>query len=122
VAADWQCIFAAGLRGLALCAGRNFGALMKYLLIFIAIVLGLFMAKKQWRAAQDKLRKDDLAVKPVNSDAAANVVENAPQSMVACAHCGVYLAQNQALTKNGRSFCSAEHLQADQHAKPGSST
>lgn len=94
---------------------------MKYLLIFIAIVLGLFMAKKQWRAAQEKLRRDDLAVKPVDSDAPASAVENAPQSMVACAHCGVYLAQSQALKQNGRNYCSAEHVQADQHAKPGGS-
>lgn len=40
-----------------------------------------------------------------------------PEPMVRCAHCGLYLPREQALTKADRWYCSREHLQ--QGPKPG---
>jgi len=33
--------------------------------------------------------------------------------MVQCARCGVYIPENEALTRDDRFYCSAAHLQAD---------
>ncbi len=33
----------------------------------------------------------------------------APERMVACAHCGVYLPESESLERDGRRFCSEEH-------------
>lgn len=37
----------------------------------------------------------------------------APEQMVSCAHCGVYLPASEALVHNDRSFCCQAHRQAD---------
>ena len=37
----------------------------------------------------------------------------APQDMVACAHCGVHLPRDEAITLDTRHYCCAEHQQRD---------
>jgi len=39
--------------------------------------------------------------------------------MVQCAHCGVYIPENEALPRGDRFYCSAAHLQADIGARGG---
>lgn len=34
---------------------------------------------------------------------------DAPELMVKCAHCGVYLPASEAITQSGELFCSEEH-------------
>jgi uncharacterized protein len=39
--------------------------------------------------------------------------------MVQCARCGVYIPENEALTRGDRFYCSAAHLQDDTDARGG---
>jgi uncharacterized protein len=42
-------------------------------------------------------------------DAAKDAPEAAPEQMVTCSHCGLYLPQNEAIAEGGEFFCCAEH-------------
>ena len=42
-------------------------------------------------------------------DAAGYAPEGAPEQMVSCGHCGLYLPQSEAVGEGGRFFCCAEH-------------
>ena len=42
-------------------------------------------------------------------DAAGNASEAAPEQMVNCGHCGLYLPQSEAIREGDRFFCCAEH-------------
>lgn len=35
--------------------------------------------------------------------------------MVQCAHCGIYLPEPEALTREGRTYCSQAHLEDDRN-------
>ena len=41
--------------------------------------------------------------------AAQDAPEAAPEQMVNCSHCGLYLPQSEAIAEGGKFFCSAEH-------------
>lgn len=42
-------------------------------------------------------------------DAAGEGAPDAPERMVNCAHCGLYLPQSEALEEGDRFYCCAEH-------------
>lgn len=42
-------------------------------------------------------------------DRAGDAPEAAPEQMVHCEHCGIYLPQSEAIREGGRFFCCAEH-------------
>ncbi len=42
-------------------------------------------------------------------DAAKDAAEAAPEQMVTCSHCGLYLPQSEAILEQGRYFCCDEH-------------
>ena len=42
-------------------------------------------------------------------DAARDAGEAAPEQMVTCSHCGLYLPQGEAILEQGRYFCCDEH-------------
>ena len=42
-------------------------------------------------------------------DAAGDAPGPAPEQMVTCSHCGLYLPQNEAIAEGGKFFCCAEH-------------
>jgi uncharacterized protein len=42
-------------------------------------------------------------------DAARDAPEAAPEQMVNCSHCGLYLPQSEAIAEGGKFFCCAEH-------------
>ncbi|MGP1628966.1 MAG: PP0621 family protein [Giesbergeria sp.] len=72
-------------------------------LLVLLVVLGV--AYLVWRA------------KRVNSKKPAQPPGKlpAPQDMVACAHCGVHVPRSDAWLRDGRSYCSAEHLKHNAH-------
>lgn len=49
---------------------------------------------------------NNAASQPVPGRASANRPE---ENMVQCAHCGVYLPASEAVTQQGRHWCSSEH-------------
>jgi len=42
-------------------------------------------------------------------DAARDAAEAAPEQMVNCSHCGLYLPQSEAIREGDRFFCCVEH-------------
>ncbi len=64
----------------------------KFLLLILVIVV-------VWRLAKGSGGRN----------AAARGAGRAPEQMVNCAHCGLYLPQNEAIGGDGRYFCCAEH-------------
>jgi uncharacterized protein len=83
---------------------------MKYILTLFAILLAIFLIKKQLRSSSKSKEIDE------REDAPTPLSPRQPMGavpMVACAFCGVYVEKPQALEKNGRHYCCAEHMQAD---------
>lgn len=64
----------------------------KFLLLILVIVV-------VWRLAQRFRRRDEGGGAP----------ETAPEQMVNCERCGLYLPRSEAIGEDGRYFCCAEH-------------
>ncbi|MBE0625659.1 MAG: hypothetical protein IH606_12695 [Burkholderiales bacterium] len=64
----------------------------KYLLLIFVIVAAWWLAKGFRR-----------------KDAAGDAPAAAPEQMVNCAHCGVYLPQSEAIREGDRFYCCNEH-------------
>jgi uncharacterized protein len=66
--------------------------LSKFLLLILCIVAVWWLAKGFRRR-----------------DAAKDAPEAAPEQMVNCGHCGLYLPKNEAIAGGDKFFCCAEH-------------
>jgi len=66
--------------------------LSKFLLLILAVVA-------VWWLARGFRRKG----------AARDAAEAAPEKMVSCSHCGLYLPQGEAIPEGDKFFCCAEH-------------
>jgi uncharacterized protein len=66
--------------------------LSKLLLLILVIVAAWWLAKGFRR-----------------KDADTGASETAPEQMVNCGHCGLYLPQSEAIRDGNRFFCCAEH-------------
>ena len=64
----------------------------KFLLLILVIVVAWWLAKGFRR-----------------KNAAKDAPEAAPEQMVTCGHCGLYLPQSEAICEGERFFCCAEH-------------
>ncbi|MBU6436557.1 MAG: hypothetical protein KGJ44_02050 [Betaproteobacteria bacterium] len=84
---------------------------MKYLILFIVIVLGVALLKKQLGGGAQQ-RKGGKKPDPYTSQNPETLMKTEP--MLRCAHCGVFMPRSSAVLRNGRNFCSDEH--ADKHA------
>ncbi|WP_439113659.1 PP0621 family protein [Hydrogenophaga sp.] len=82
---------------------------MKYLLV-LAVVLVAFWV---WR--NNRLTDDTDAQRP---SARKKPAPRQPTIMVACLHCGTHLPQNEAVQGRQGAYCSAEHRQLSEGAKP----
>jgi uncharacterized protein len=72
---------------------------MKYLLVFVVVILGYML----WRAGRvQQSTKFNSTEKPSKSS---------PQHMVRCTQCGVHLPNGEAIHQAGAVFCSLEHAQ-----------
>ncbi len=82
------------------------GVLLRLLLLAVLAYV-LWRTWQAWRAAA----LPPVAQPKAMPDAAAQAAApTAAEKMVACAHCGLHVAQSQALSAQGRYFCSSEHL------------
>jgi uncharacterized protein len=82
---------------------------MKFVVLLIVVVGGLL-----WLAMGRRKTPLDSAPKP---DAAKAAAPGAPQTMLACAHCGVHLPSADALRDAaGHAYCSDAHRLAGPHS------
>ena len=63
------------------------------------LLLLIFAVVAVWWLAKGFRRKD----------AAKDAPEAAPEQMVNCSHCGLYLPQSEAISEGDKFFCCAEH-------------
>ena len=75
---------------------------MKYLLFLVVVFVLLWLL----RGAMTSRRRGDAAPPP-----------QAPQEMIACAHCGVHLPRDEALPGRGGVFCGDAHRMAFEKAQ-----
>jgi uncharacterized protein len=63
------------------------------------LLLLIFVVLAVWWLAKGFRRKDP----------ARDAPEAAPEQMVTCSHCGLYLPQSEAIAEGDKFFCCAEH-------------
>ncbi len=77
---------------------------MKYLIWLLIILVAIWAFKRSRRSS-----------KPPADQAAPPTM---PSSMVSCAHCGLHLPQDEAVTGERGLYCSTEHRAAAQDRNP----
>ncbi len=77
---------------------------MKYLIWLLVILLAIWAVKRNRKANQTPAPK---APPPT-----------APSDMVTCAHCGIHLPQEEAVSGKNGLYCSAEHRTAAHDSNP----
>lgn len=87
---------------------------MSKVLLIIGIALGVYWLWRQGRMAEAR------ETRPTPSPPNRSGASQAPQDMVACAHCGLHLPRSEALADGpGGSapfYCSAAHRQSGRRA------
>jgi uncharacterized protein len=78
---------------------------MKYLFLLLVVLLVIWAIKRGKAAKQDK---------PPSTPKAST-----PSEMVTCAHCGIHLPQEEAVSGQKGLYCSTEHRSAAQDRNPG---
>ena len=68
---------------------------MRTLVILIALALIYIVGKRLWHASRPPQK-----------------LPGKQGQMVQCAHCGIYIPSEEALSRSGRHFCSAAHRDA----------
>lgn len=67
---------------------------MKYLVLFVAVIVGLMLVKKSQQPRQPR--------RPGGTGAP-------PERMLACARCGVHSPASRCVWRDGKPYCSEEH-------------
>jgi uncharacterized protein len=70
---------------------------MRTLVILIALALIFMVGKRLWLSSRRPAEK----------------APGKPGQMVQCAHCGMHIPSQEALTRDGHQYCSAAHRDAD---------
>jgi len=70
---------------------------MKYLVLFVVVIVGLMLIKKSQQSRN---------VPPPNPPRKAPRV---PEPMLPCAHCGVHSPASRCVMRDGKPYCSEEH-------------
>ena len=69
---------------------------MRSLAILIALALIIMVGKRLWQSSRPPARRT-----------------GKQGQMVQCAHCGMYIPVQEALSRDGRQYCSAAHRDTD---------
>jgi uncharacterized protein len=77
---------------------------MGQLLRIVVLLFGLWLVLR--------IVKRTLAGPPSDRPSANGAADGTPR-MLPCARCGVYVPESDACTRNGKSYCSSEHADAD---------
>jgi uncharacterized protein len=77
---------------------------MKYLLILLLVLVVIWAVKRGRR--------------PQSPQTPAKPEESAPSEMVTCAHCGIHVPQEEAVSGQKGLYCSTDHRSAAQDRNP----
>ena len=80
---------------------------MKFVLLVLAVLVLLWMLRSSLRR-----------MRPPRTPPPRPTPPGGPQTMLACAHCGVHLPSDQALPGRGGVFCDDAHRAAFERAHP----
>lgn len=90
---------------------------MSKVLLIIGIALGVYWLWRQGRMAE---AREARAATPATPATARSSAGQAPQDMVACAHCGLHLPRSEALADGAGGsapfYCSPAHRQSGRQA------
>lgn len=78
---------------------------MKYLLLLLLILVVIWAVKRGRTGGNTQPRKQ--------------APPAAPSNMVTCAHCGIHLPQEEAVTGEKGTYCSTEHRSLARDRNPG---
>ena len=87
---------------------------MKYLLVLVVVVAGLWMLSARFRRKSDQSDRSDHAPQDPAARArqASDRPDKKPEEMVACGHCGMHLPAKEAVYRGEVPFCGVAHLEA----------
>lgn len=89
---------------------------MKYLVVLIVVVVGIWMLASRFRKSGDRQQRPPAgpggAAGPAAKPRADGAEKAAPRQIVACSHCGVHLPADEAVHDGSLPYCSASHRQA----------
>lgn len=71
---------------------------MKYLVLFVVVIVGLMVIKKSQREKEAALRRARQP-KPLPP----------PEPMLACTRCGVHTPRSRCVWRDGKPYCSEDH-------------
>jgi uncharacterized protein len=90
---------------------------MKYLLVLVVVVVGIWMLASRFRKSGEA-RQDEPSSSRDNAAARAaerrpgGAEKTAPRQIVACRHCGVHLPADEAVHDGSLPYCTPSHRQA----------
>jgi uncharacterized protein len=97
---------------------------MTRLLFWIALVILVVAAiRSKLRAAMTRAQGPSTGPAPASAGADANAkawrrVEDQSETMLCCAHCGIYFPSSEAVRADGRDYCGTAHArEAHQQAR-----
>ncbi|MBN2691674.1 MAG: hypothetical protein JXR43_07430 [Burkholderiaceae bacterium] len=70
---------------------------MKYLVLFVVVIVGLMLIKKSQQS------------KGVQPPKPQRKTPQVPEAMLPCAHCGVHSPASRCVMRDGKPYCSEEH-------------
>lgn len=70
---------------------------MKYLVLFVVVIVGLMLIKKSQQP------------RSVRQPPSPNKPPQVPEAMLPCAHCGVPSPASRCVWRDGKPYCSDEH-------------
>lgn len=86
---------------------------MKYILAFILLIGGFCLFV--WWYIWSRLRRLLKVASQHNSEQPSL---DQPQTMLACAHCGLHIPEHEALQHSGKAYCCAAHIEAAKQPPP----
>ena len=81
------------------------GLLVKYLLVLLVVVIGIWSLVSRLRGPDRDAKADQARRKPAGDKPAGDK----PVEMVRCAHCGLHLAAAESVVDSGQRYCSEAH-------------
>ena len=80
---------------------------MGKVLLWALVILACLMIARLLARQHEKSQRADRTVR--QSPPRVPPAPKSPETMVRCAHCGIYLPRSDALLSNGETWCSQEH-------------